>query len=193
VGGAEDGYTTPFIYTGGKLKDLRGLADYVAGINNAGEIVGWKLIENGDGDFLGAQVVLLTPNVTLLNSGRVWVKGGGGAPMSERVPAPPAPGPLEDYDTLFDPLFSDGAQRRGFREYLQGLLLPRDRNKPLTGVAGAEPNPQAHAAPVQSVQFFLSESTWVLSAWCRRSGAAADETGRFPPRVFGNTLLTKGE
>jgi SRSO17 transposase len=80
--------------------------------------------------------------------------------MSERVPAPPAPGPLEDYATLFDPLFSDVAQRRGFRQYLQGLLLPRDRNKTLTGVAGAEPNTQAQAAPVQSLQFFLSESTW---------------------------------
>jgi SRSO17 transposase len=80
--------------------------------------------------------------------------------MSERVPAPPAPGPLEEYATLFDPLFSDVAQRRGFREYLQGLLLPRDRNKTLTGVAGAEPNTQAQAAPVQSLQFFLSESTW---------------------------------
>jgi SRSO17 transposase len=80
--------------------------------------------------------------------------------MSERVPAPPAPGPLEEYATLFDPLFSDLAQRRGFREYLQGLLLPRDRNKTLTGVAGAQPNTQAHAAPVQALQFFLSESTW---------------------------------
>src|SRR5438445_1249220 len=83
--------------------------------------------------------------------------------MTERVPAPPAPGPLEDYATLFDPLFSDVAQRRGFREYVLGLLLPRDRNKTLTGVAGAEPNTQAQAAPVQSLQFFLSESTWEVT------------------------------
>jgi SRSO17 transposase len=80
--------------------------------------------------------------------------------MSERVPAPPAPGPLEEYATLFDPLFSDVAQRRGFREYLQGLLLPRDRNKTVTAVAGAQPTTQAQAASVQSLQFFLSESTW---------------------------------
>jgi SRSO17 transposase len=80
--------------------------------------------------------------------------------MTERVPAPPAPGPLEEYATRFDPLFSDVAQRRGFRDYVQGLLLPRDRNKTLTAVAGAEPNTQAQAAPVQSLQFFLSESTW---------------------------------
>jgi SRSO17 transposase len=82
--------------------------------------------------------------------------------MTERVPAPPAPGPLEDYATLFDPLFSDVAQRRGFRDYVQGLLLPRDRNKTVTAVAGAEPNTQAQAAPVQALQFFLSESTWAV-------------------------------
>jgi len=28
--------------------------------------------------------------------------------------------------------------RRGYRDYLQGLLQPRDRNKTLTGLAGAE-------------------------------------------------------
>jgi DDE superfamily endonuclease len=82
--------------------------------------------------------------------------------MSERKPAPPAPGPLEEYATLFDPLFSDLAQRRGFREYVQGLLLPRDRNKTLTGVAGAAPTTQAQAAPVQALQCFLSESTWAV-------------------------------
>lgn len=82
--------------------------------------------------------------------------------MTKRIPAPPAPGPLEAYATLFDPLFSDLAQRRGFREYVQGLLLPRDRNKTLTGVAGAAPTTQAHAAPVQALQCFLSESTWAV-------------------------------
>jgi SRSO17 transposase len=82
--------------------------------------------------------------------------------MTERIPAPPAPGPLEDYATRFDPLFSDVAQRRGFREYVQGLLLPRDRNKTLTAVAGAEPTTQAQAAPVQALQCFLSESPWDL-------------------------------
>src|SRR5438067_418791 len=59
--------------------------------------------------------------------------------MTERVPCPAAPGPLEAYATQFDPLFGTLAQRRGFREYLQGLLLPRDRNQTLTALAGAEP------------------------------------------------------
>jgi DDE superfamily endonuclease len=52
------------------------------------------------------------------------------------------------------------AQRRGFREYLQGLLLPRDRNKTLTALAGAEPVVAAQAKGVQRLQFFLSESPW---------------------------------
>ena len=51
-------------------------------------------------------------------------------PMSARRPCPPAPGPLENYAQRFDALFSSLAQRRGFRDYLQGLLLPRDRNRP---------------------------------------------------------------
>jgi hypothetical protein len=49
--------------------------------------------------------------------------------MTTRRPCPPAPGPLEGYAQRFDGLFSSLAQRRGLRDYLQGLLLPRDRNK----------------------------------------------------------------
>jgi SRSO17 transposase len=80
--------------------------------------------------------------------------------MSTRLPAPAAPGPLETFAAEFDPLFATLAQRRSFREYLQGLLLPRDRNKTLTALAGAEPIVQAQEAPVQRLQFFLSESPW---------------------------------
>ena len=57
--------------------------------------------------------------------------------MTSRRPCPPAPGPLEDYAAEFDGLFRSLAQRHGFRDYLQGLLLPRNRNKTLTGLAGA--------------------------------------------------------
>ena len=80
--------------------------------------------------------------------------------MTTRRPCPPAPGPLEDYAKGFDSLFSSLAQRRGLREYLQGLLLPRDRNKTLTGLAGAEPITGAQHREVQRLQWFLSESTW---------------------------------
>jgi SRSO17 transposase len=80
--------------------------------------------------------------------------------MTKRVPCPPAPGPLEDYAARFDALFGTLAQRRGFRQYLQGLLLPRDRNKTLTALAGAEPVAGAQHPAVQGLQFFLSESSW---------------------------------
>jgi DDE superfamily endonuclease len=80
--------------------------------------------------------------------------------MSTRRPCPPAPGPLEDYAAEFDGLFRSLAQRRGFRDYLQGLLLPRDRNKTLTGLAGAEPISGAQHREVQRLQWFLSESSW---------------------------------
>jgi hypothetical protein len=80
--------------------------------------------------------------------------------MTSRRPCPPAPGPLEAYAQQFDMLFSSLAQRRGFRDYLQGLLLPRDRNKTLTGLAGAEPVAGAQHREVQRLQWFLSESAW---------------------------------
>jgi hypothetical protein len=80
--------------------------------------------------------------------------------MTSRRPCPPAPGPLEDYAQRFDALFSSLAQRRGVRDYLQGLLLPRDRNKTLTGLAGAEPITGAQHREVQRLQWFLSESAW---------------------------------
>jgi hypothetical protein len=80
--------------------------------------------------------------------------------MTKRLPCPPAPGPLEDYAARFDALWGSLAQRRGLRDYLQGLLLPRDRNKTLTALADAEPITGAQHREVQRLQWFLSESTW---------------------------------
>src|SRR6266700_510809 len=78
--------------------------------------------------------------------------------MTKPVACRPAPGPLEGYAARFDDLFTRVAQRRGFREYLAGLLAPRDRNKTLTALAGAEPVTGAQLPAVQRLQFFLSES-----------------------------------
>src|SRR5690349_16922054 len=80
--------------------------------------------------------------------------------MTKPKPCPPAPGPLEGYAARFDDLFGSLAQRRGFREYLAGLLAPRERNKTLTALAGAEPVTGAGHRSVQRLQFFLSESRW---------------------------------
>jgi hypothetical protein len=80
--------------------------------------------------------------------------------MTRRLPCPAAPGPLEDYAVQFDALFARLAQRRGFRAYLEGLLLPRDRNKTLTALAGTEPVLGAQHRAVQGLQWFLSEAPW---------------------------------
>jgi hypothetical protein len=72
--------------------------------------------------------------------------------MTKPVACPPAPGPLEGYAARFDHLFTRVAQRRGFREYLAGLLAPRDRNKTLTALAGAEPVTGAQRPAVQRLQ-----------------------------------------
>jgi hypothetical protein len=80
--------------------------------------------------------------------------------MSRRYSVSPAPGPLEDYAECFDALFGARAQRHGFRRYLEGLLLPAERNKTLTALANTEPVAGAQRKEAQSLQWFLSESRW---------------------------------
>jgi hypothetical protein len=105
--------------------------------------------------------------------------------MTARIPCPPAPGPLEEYAAQFDDLFTHAAQRRNFRDYLAGLLLPRDRNKTLTGLAGAEPIVQAQAAAVQRLQFFVSEANWDAEAVNARRLTIATADPRLAPHAGG--------
>src|ERR1051326_3491612 len=84
--------------------------------------------------------------------------------MTQRLPVPPAPGPLETYCEQFDPLFRQRPQRNRFRRYLEGLLLPAERNKTLTALANTEPVIGAQHPCAQSLQWFLSESTWDADA-----------------------------
>src|SRR6266571_5610510 len=83
--------------------------------------------------------------------------------MTKPKPCPRAPGALEEYAARFDDLFTHVAQRRGFREYLAGLLAPRDRNKTLTALAGAEPVAGAGHPAVQRLQFFCPNRGGTLS------------------------------
>jgi hypothetical protein len=80
--------------------------------------------------------------------------------MTRRLPVSPSPGPLEEYAAGFDVLLRARAQRDGFRRYLEGLLLPLERNKTLTALANTEPVAGAQRKEAQSLQWFLSESGW---------------------------------
>lgn len=80
--------------------------------------------------------------------------------MSHRLPVSRAPDPLEAYIQHFDPLLTKRNQRDALRRYLEGLLLPAERNKTLTALANTEPVRGAQHARAQGLQWFLSESSW---------------------------------
>ena len=84
--------------------------------------------------------------------------------MTARLPVTAAPEPLEAYAAQFDDLFAQRSQREGFRRYLEGLLLPAERNKTLTGLANTEPVVGAQHPRAQGLQWFLSESSWAAEA-----------------------------
>jgi DDE superfamily endonuclease len=67
---------------------------------------------------------------------------------------------LEEYLEHFDPLFGKSNQREGFRRYVEGLLLPSERHKTLTGLVNTEPIVGAQLPRAQKLQWFLSESDW---------------------------------
>jgi len=67
--------------------------------------------------------------------------------VTKRMPVEPAPGPLEDYARRFDDLFANRAQRQGLRRYVEGLLMPEERNKTLTALANTEPVAGAQRLP----------------------------------------------
>jgi len=117
------------------------------------------------------------------------MKGAWRGAMTARRPCSVAPGPLEAYAREFDDLFGVLAQREGIRGYLQGLLLPRDRNKTLTGLMGSEPVVGAQAAPVQRLQSFLSESPWDAAAVNRRRLATLWTQDELRPQVEGVLIV----
>ena len=78
--------------------------------------------------------------------------------MTKRIEVAQAPAPLEVYAQHFDPILSKSNQREGFRHYLEGLLLPNERNKTLTGLVNTEPGMGAQLPRAQQLQWFLSES-----------------------------------
>jgi SRSO17 transposase len=80
--------------------------------------------------------------------------------MTHQRPVTPAPAPLEAYAQQFDGRFVKLNQRNSFRRYLEGLLLPTERHKSLTGLANTEPVVGAQHRHAQALQWVLWESTW---------------------------------
>jgi hypothetical protein len=80
--------------------------------------------------------------------------------MTKRIEVERAPAPLEEYAKHFDGIFGKSNQREGFRRYVEGLLLPSERHKTLTGLSNTEPVVGAQLSRVQRLQWFLSESNW---------------------------------
>src|SRR5829696_3286035 len=95
----------------------------------------------------------------------------GGSAMTKRLPVAPSPGPLEGYAAHFDGLLRARAQREGFRRYLEGLLLPAERNNTLTALANTEPVVGAQRKEAQSLQWFrtcfrtLTSRRSLLNSW----------------------------
>ncbi len=80
--------------------------------------------------------------------------------MTNRIAVSAASAPLEAYAKHLDPFFGKSNQREGFRGYLEGLLLPTERHKTLTGLVNTEPAVGAQPPLAQKLQWFLSESNW---------------------------------
>jgi SRSO17 transposase len=80
--------------------------------------------------------------------------------MTKRLEVASAPAPLEEYAQHFDGHFGKSNQRAGFRSYVEGLLLPSERHKTLTGLTNTEPVVGAQLPRAQRLQWFLSESDW---------------------------------
>ncbi len=92
------------------------------------------------------------------------VQGGRRIHSHRQLSVAHVPDPLETYIHHLDPLFTQRNQRDAARRYLEGLLLPTERNKTLTALANTEPVLGAQHPRAQGLQWFLSESTWSPAA-----------------------------
>jgi SRSO17 transposase len=109
--------------------------------------------------------------------------------MTRRKAAPLAPEPLEAYAAQFDALVSKLNQRVAFRQYLQGLLLPTERNKTLTALANTTPTVDAQSARAQGLQWFLSESRWDPTALTARCLEVLRQTPSTAPTANGVLVI----
>src|SRR5260370_40619362 len=72
-----------------------------------------------------------------------------------RKPTPPTTAAIDQFCSHFDHLFARYEERRALRQYLIGLLLPREHNKTLVELAALVPG-----ADRQALNHFLVEAPW---------------------------------
>ncbi len=80
-----------------------------------------------------------------------------------RKPTPPTTAAIDQFCSHFDDLFARYEERRALRQYLIGLLLPREHNKTLVELATLVPG-----ADRQALHHFLVEAPWDAAALNQR-------------------------
>ena len=80
-----------------------------------------------------------------------------------RKPTPPTTEAIDQFCAAFDDLFARYEERRALRQYLIGLLLPREHNKTLVELASIVPGTNR-----QALHHFLHDAPWDAEALNRR-------------------------
>ena len=80
-----------------------------------------------------------------------------------RKPTPPTTEAIDQFCAGFDDLFARYEERRALRQYLIGLLLPREHNKTLVELAAIVPDTNR-----QALHHFLHDAPWDSEALNRR-------------------------
>src|SRR5262249_61727480 len=83
--------------------------------------------------------------------------------VTPRKPTRPTVEAIDQFCAHFDDLFKRCTTRDAFRQYLIGLLLPREHNKTLTVLAALVPG-----AERQRLHHFLHDAPWDAAALNRR-------------------------
>jgi SRSO17 transposase len=80
-----------------------------------------------------------------------------------RKPTPPTTEAIDTFCAAYDELFARYEERRALRQYLIGLLLPREHNKTLVELANIVPG-----ANRQALHHFMHDAPWDAEALNRR-------------------------
>ncbi len=78
---------------------------------------------------------------------------------TRRKPTPPTTAAIDQFCAAFDDLFARFEERQALRQYLIGLLLPREHNKTLVELAAIVPG-----ANRQALHHFLHDAPWDVDA-----------------------------